>query len=149
MPRPSSRNACAAHRVTLASQPVMSEEPVGIRYVPMETVVIYPVTADELSQLETGGSGTAILGVSTFLLGSGLSFLGSLLTAPTEGTRFLILLVLTASFLVLGAGLLGIWWLQRKKGKTLASCIRARDAAGTGTRQNAPGPPSPTLISSD
>jgi hypothetical protein len=109
----------------------------GLRFVPMDEVVIYPVRESELETLEKGGATSTIFGMATWFVGMGIGLLGCLLTSsvPVPITaRFVIMVVATSVFLVAGLVLIVLWLRRPNETKAVVARIRARDQTVAGTK---------------
>ena len=116
------------------------EEKEIVKQVPMPLgeIVIYPITKDELEQIEQGGPTSTIFAIMLALLGLGLGGLISiLLTGPAPekpGLHYMLAVVLVAVTLLVGVVLGVVWWRLPNPVKGTIEKVRARGNA----------PPAPT-----
>ena len=98
-----------------------------VRYAPLGELRVYAVLEEELNELERGSPASLSLNFSLALLASGCSFLATLLTTEVSSIRtYIVFVVLTVAFLLVGVVLLGHWFKQRRSSEGLAQRIRDR-----------------------
>lgn len=120
----------------------MTTKPTQVRHVPMETFLVFPVAADELTVLENGTS-SPLFGVASLLVGIAFSFLANTISLWPTGNdplsaKFVGCLVVAAATVV-GGGLLGYFWRKESNVvRTLLKKIRDRDRVPAGTAAPAP-----------
>jgi hypothetical protein len=108
----------------------------AIRVAPLGELRAYVISEDELNELEQGSPASQHLNFSLALLASGLSFLATLLTTSIQSTRtFVVFVVLTVVFLLVGTILFSNWFRLRRTSKGLAQRIRERMPPVAGIRE--------------
>jgi uncharacterized membrane protein YqjE len=99
----------------------------AIRIAPLGELRLWIISEQELNEAEQGSPSSLYLNFAVALLGSGLSFLTTLLvTDITSIKTFTVFVVMTVIFLVIGAILFAIWYRLHRTTKSLAQRIRDR-----------------------
>lgn len=100
---------------------------VPINRAKVESIDLYEVTDDELSELEKGKDGGLFLNLALFLISASISFLITLTTTNIESDRQFILFCVIAISGLVGAVILSLlWWRERNSVKDVIRRIRAR-----------------------
>lgn len=99
----------------------------AIRIAPLGELRLWIISEQELIEVENGPSSSLCLNFALFLIGSGLSFLTTLLVTEIPSTKtFAVIVILTVIFLLVGVFLLLVWLKLRKATQNLAERIRGR-----------------------
>jgi hypothetical protein len=99
----------------------------AIRVAPLGELRVYIISEEELNELEHGSPASQNLNFALALLASGLTFLTTLLTTEIDSVKtFVVFVVLTVAFLLVGALLLANWLRIRRSSGGLAQRIRDR-----------------------
>lgn len=98
-----------------------------IRVAPLGELKIWPVTEEELLQLEQGSPAELYLNFALSLLSVGASFLATLLATTIESVRvFIVFVIICVASVIAGVVLLALWWRGRWQIARLIDRIRAR-----------------------
>jgi ABC-type branched-subunit amino acid transport system permease subunit len=109
----------------------------AIRVAPLGELRAYVISEDELNELEQGSPASQHLNFALALLASGLSFLTTLVTTQITSTRtFVVFVILTVVFLLVGVILFSNWYRMRGSSKGLAQRIRERMPPALGIRED-------------
>jgi hypothetical protein len=135
----------------LAYDALVGEEKDIVKQVPMPIgeIVIYPITREELEQIEAGGPSSTIFAIMLALVGVGVGGLISILLtgpAPKPPTlSYMLAIILIAVSLVVGVVLALVCWKLPKPVETIIGKVRRREmppaAMPTSTPPALPAPP--------
>ncbi len=98
-----------------------------VRYVRLENLTVYEISADELNNLEHGSPAPLLLSISLFLLGIAITAMITLLSVDIQSTKiFCTFMICMIVGYIVGGVLLIISIIQIKKNKSVGSTIRNR-----------------------
>lgn len=100
---------------------------ISVRKASFDSLILYEISEHELDELEKGSPISLYLNFSIFLLSVGFSFLVTLIFTESKSTKiFLVFLVVTVLFLVIGIFLILLWFKNRKIMNKVVQKIRNR-----------------------
>ncbi len=99
-----------------------------VRYVRLESLIVYEVSEDELNNLEHGSPAPLLLSLALFLLGAAITAMVTLLSVDVQSTKiFCTFMIFMIVGYIVGGVLLFILIVQIIKAKSVGKTIRDRE----------------------